>query len=145
MVRYVEDKKRVIVLDKDIEGLDDKEWKGIMRRVLGRHYQNLKKMGPGWTFPHHSLSSFEEMVAALADSSNVVDVKQEEEPDMIMKTTTTTTSTSTMTDNKVRDKCTQTIAIKVVATPSFYSESQPYRYKYDVDESMREFCRKWLE
>lgn len=61
-MKYEVDKKRIIVLDEHLDGFDREEWKKIMTRVLGRHYDELKGYGAGWTFPSHALDSFLTMV-----------------------------------------------------------------------------------
>jgi hypothetical protein len=60
------EKKRIVILDKDLEGVDMEEWKRIMRHVLGRHYRTIKNYeGSGWTFPSHALEIFESMISKL--------------------------------------------------------------------------------
>lgn len=69
-IRFQKDKKRVIVEDKDIEGIPDSEWRTLMKRVLGRHYADLARHGPSWTFPVHSLPVFEEWVLSIDTTKN---------------------------------------------------------------------------
>lgn len=256
MVKHIEDKKRVIVLDKDID-IPEEQWRNVMRRVIGRHYQNLKNRGAGWTFPHHSLTLFKQLtdeknmdqpsqaksevvveedanvpplankwevvhddttimdtprtektknvvvemtttldylqtesekdiektetsinapLVVATDKSKVVEEKtlsedkneivEQEKPIIVLPLLTdglkNVVEKSTLTDNhgveteskdvstmtfapRKKDQSTQTIVISLRSSSNNLSDKPvQQKYKYDVDESMHEFCRKWL-
>lgn len=74
-IRFQKDKKRVIVEDKDID-VPDPEWRMLMKRVLGRHYADLARHGPSWTFPIHSLPVFEEWLLSVDTTTKKDDAKE---------------------------------------------------------------------
>lgn len=174
-MKYIEDKKRVIVLEKDIM-MADAEWRQVMRHVLGRHYENIQKKGKGWTFPLHFLDTFRSMVEGKEDSTlaspspspvpslsmqtfvpspqvpppvqEVIVKIKVRDAEMMTEESKTTANTAIMTEIiEKRDHATQTPAGFYTAVMHMNQVEVPntYPYKYDVDETVRNFCNQWIK
>ena len=66
-MKYVEEKKRIIVMDNDLTGYNTDEWVVIMRQLLGRHYKDFKGQGGGWSFSSQHEETFTNMLNETFD------------------------------------------------------------------------------
>lgn len=114
-IPFEKDKKRIVLLDKDLDTVPPDQLKLFMKKVIGRHYDNLKNRGSGWTFPAFQepslLEWIESLDSPLPQSINKPEVEKE-------------------------DKAVQ-------CDPNDLLEN--FRYRYDVDPALYAFGRKWLE
>lgn len=62
---FENDKKRIVLLDKDLKNIPLDDLKAFMKKVIGRHYENLKNRGSGWTFPAFQEPVFMEWMDSL--------------------------------------------------------------------------------
>lgn len=138
MIKHTIQKKRVIVMDCDVD-IDDNQWKSIMRHVLGRHYADLQGNGSGWSFSHNHLDTFLEKCSnqekEQADETCLLDKTKDQELQIFLPE-----------DNKpeTREQELQTLVIeqKVCSTQT---ETVPHVYKYDIDDNVRFFVDKWIQ
>jgi hypothetical protein len=132
MIKHTLQKKRVIVMDCDVD-LDGDHWKSIMRHVLGRHYTDLQGNGPGWSFSHNHLDTFLEKIENTEKntcSSTQTETKQE-----IIQEKNVCSSTQTEENEKQQNVCSSTQT----------ENNVPHSYKYDIDDSVRFFVDKWIQ
>lgn len=116
MLHYEVEEKRVVVMDIEIqkEGISEEAWQTMMKMILGRHYGDLNKKGPGWSFPRYALEKFQallakEMALPVFDSAPPI---------------------------RTKDSSSQTTVID--------TSPKIHRYKHDISEELIQFGRSWL-
>lgn len=124
-IPYECEKKRIIILDKDLDHLPKEKIQAFMKRVIGRHYHNLNKKGPGYSFSIFHEPALKEWIETLSSPSSE---------------TTTTNEIAVQTElieediGKV-DQETQTDTREI---------SDQFQYKFDVDPIFYELGRRWM-
>ena len=148
VVTPIIEKKRILVMDEDLVGVDMDKWKMIMRIVLGRHYDNIQKQGPGWSFPLHTQQVFETHLQNLYEPPPSPPPYIDSTPSIITTTTIATDEKSTSTDtiHLSVDCATQTtmsspLSRVVVSSSTLKSGG----YKYDIDPHLVRFRKQWLQ
>jgi len=133
MIKHTLQKKRVIVMDCDVD-VDGDQWKSVMRHVLGRHYADLQGNGPGWSFSHNHLDTFLEKISKQEKIVQTETTKQLEQPTCQEKNVCSV-DVQTEEHEKQPNVCSSTQT----------ENNVPHSYKYDIDDSVRFFVDKWIQ
>ena len=132
MIPYVVQKKRVVVMDGDIT-IQEEVWRNIMRHVLGRHFDNLRGKGPGWSFSHTHLDTFSNMVEKLQEESLETSSSKSQEEEC--------SEVGTQTTSGLEEECSEV----GTQTSSGTEETTPHVYRFDVDDQVRSFVDNWCK
>jgi len=121
MLHYKTEPKRVLIMDVDLEteGMDPQIWQSIMRQLLGRHYPDIQKNGPGWSVPRYALEKLEAFLVNSTTTSTTTIPSITTTPFTTTTPSTTTTTPSTTTVSSIST----TIPSITTTTPSLPKKS----------------------
>jgi hypothetical protein len=141
MLHYDIEVKRVLVMDEEIEkeGISGEAWQKIMKMILGRHYADLNKKGPGWSFPRYALEKFQEML-----EKEVVSTKESIETlATAIETKDSTCQTPAIKKTiETKESACQTPAIK--KTIETHKKTH-HLYKHNISEELIRFGKSFLQ
>ncbi len=151
---YEKDKKRIIVLDRDLKDISQEDIKNFMKKVLGRHYENLKNRGAGWSFPSFQENLFKEWISNQSEPKvehqSVVEIAN---PTTEQENTESTIETSTIsdpppcvleTDDIVKDIKPILVEVSTQTEEIPNKKEENTTYKFDIDPALQLFGKQWL-
>lgn len=130
-MRYQKEKKRIVIPDKELEGIPEDEVRQFMKKVLARHYASLKNVGSGWSFQISHEPALLEWIQNTSPSPPPNEQEEEKDDDKLVQTRNVIVETEPAPEKT--DACTQT------------DETLVHVYTYDIHPSIKEFGLKWLK
>lgn len=155
MIPYVVQKKRVVVMDCDIT-IQEEIWRKIMRHVLGRHFDNLRGKGPGWSFSHTHLDTFSSMVEKLQEGCPETSGLMEESFSEVGTQTSSEPAEEEFSSDveKLQEGCPEPTSgseeeecpeVGTQTSSSPEKETLLHMYRFDVDDQVRSYVDHWCK
>ena len=119
-------------MDEEIEkeGISSEVLQKIMKMILGRHYADLNKKGPGWSFPRYALEKFQEMLEKEVSTKESIETKESTCQTPVIKKTIET-----------KESACQTPAIK----KTIETHKKTHFYKHNISEELIRFGKSFLQ
>jgi len=155
MLHYEIEAKRVLVMDEEIEkeGISSEVLQKIMKMILGRHYADLNKKGPGWSFPRYALEKFQEMLEKEVSTKESIEIlataietKDSTCQTPVIKKTIETKESACQTPVikktiETKESACQTPVIK----KTIETHKKTHFYKHNISEELIRFGKSFLQ